>query len=186
MFPLCGLDLAASLARRVHRRGCRMTERQHIRVVLCDDHDPFREGVAEMLSLAEDIEVVGEVADHDDAVAVVLECRPDVVLLDLEMPGMGADESLRRIIGLSPHPKVVILTMHDEPGMVRRFLRRGASAYVAKSAEMAELVGGVRDAARAEPGPTGDAPESPPDTWHCSQGRGHPPARRATGSRWTA
>jgi DNA-binding NarL/FixJ family response regulator len=163
-----------------------MRERQRIRVVLCDDHDQFREGVTEMLSLAEDIEVVGEAADHDDAVAVVLECRPDVVLLDLEMPGIGADESMRRMLGLSPPPKVVILTMHDEPGMVRHFLRRGASAYIPKSAEMAELVCAVRDAARAEPGPTKDAPEAPPETGHGSQGCGHPPPPRTTGSRWTA
>jgi DNA-binding NarL/FixJ family response regulator len=93
--------------------------------VVCDDHDPFREGVAEMLSLAGDIEVVAEAATHEEAVAMVSEHGPDVVVLDLEMPGIGADEVIRNMLGLSPPPKVVILTMHDEPGMVRRFLRRG-------------------------------------------------------------
>jgi DNA-binding NarL/FixJ family response regulator len=60
-----------------------------IRVVLCDDHDLFRSGLAEMLTTAEDIEVVGEANTHERALAVVSEARPDVVLLDLEMPGGG-------------------------------------------------------------------------------------------------
>lgn len=93
---------------------------------------------------------MGEAADHEEAVSVVSELTPDVVLLDLEMPGgaIGADESMERLLGVSPRPKVVIFTMHDEPGMVGRFLGRGATAYVAKSAEMGELVEAVKDAAR--------------------------------------
>jgi DNA-binding NarL/FixJ family response regulator len=126
---------------------------EKIRVAVCDDHELFRRGVAEMLSFAGDVEVVGEAATHEEAVAVVLERRPDVVLLDLEMPGgvMGADESMGRMLGLSPPPGVVVFTMHDEPGMVRRFLGRGAFAYFPKSAEMGEVVGAVRDAARVAP-----------------------------------
>ncbi len=127
---------------------------EKIRVAVCDDHELFRRGVAEMLSLAEDVEVVGEAATHEEAVAVVLERRPDVVLLDLEMPGgyMGADEAMGRMLGLSPAPRVVVFTMHDEPGMMQRFLERGAFAYFPKSAEMGELVRAVRDAARVAPG----------------------------------
>ena len=129
---------------------------EKIRGAICDDHGLFRRGVAEMLSFAEDVEVVGEAATHEEAVAVVLERRPDVVLLDLEMPGgtMGADESMGRMLGLSPPPGVVVFTMHDEPGMVRRFLSRGAAAYFPKSAQMGELVGAVRNAAPAGPGGT--------------------------------
>ena len=122
-----------------------------IRVVLCDDHVPFRRGVAEMLSLAGDVEVVDEASTHEESVAVVSELRPDVVLLDLEMPSgsMGADESMRRMLEVSPPPKVVVFSMHDEPGMVRRFLGTGATSYFPKSAEMSELIEAVRDAARA-------------------------------------
>jgi DNA-binding NarL/FixJ family response regulator len=149
---------------------------EKIRVAVCDDHELFRRGVAEMLSFAGDIEIVGEAATHDGAVAVVSEHGPDVVLLDLEMPGgaMGADASMGRMLGLSPPPRVVVITMHDEPGMVGRFLRRGATAYFPKSAEMGELVGAVRDAARVDPGPPADgagsalasraAPEALPKT----------------------
>jgi DNA-binding NarL/FixJ family response regulator len=143
---------------------------EKIRVAVCDDHELFRRGVAEMLSFAGDMEVVGEAATHDEAVAAVLEERPDVVLLDLEMPGgMGADEAMGRMLELSPPPGVVVFSMHDEPGMVRRFLSRGAFAYFPKSAEMGELVGAVRDAARVVPGlPAGGAdavhaPEDPPE-----------------------
>ena len=128
-----------------------MTARsEKIRVAVCDDHELFRRGVAEMLSFAGDIEVVGEAATHNEAVAVVYKQRPEVVVLDLEMPGgaMGADESMGRMLELPSPPGVVILTMHDEPGMVGRFLSRGATAYFPKSAEMGELVGAVRDAAR--------------------------------------
>ena len=126
---------------------------EKIRVAVCDDHELFRRGVVEMLLFGGDVEVVGEAATHDDAVAVVSKQRPEVVLLDLEMPGgMGADESIGRMLGLSQPPKVVVLTMHDEPGMVGHFLRRGAAAYFPKSAEMGELVGAVRDAARVPSG----------------------------------
>lgn len=120
-----------------------------IRVVLADDHGLFRRGVAEMLSFAGDVEVVAEADDHEGAVAAVAEHAPDVVLLDLEMPGpVGADESLGRMLSLPSPPKVVVFTMHDEPGMVHRFLEKGAAAYFPKSAEMGELVEAVRDAAR--------------------------------------
>ena len=113
-----------------------MTEPDGTRVVVCDDHDLFRRGLVEMLSVAGDVEVVGEAATHDEAVAVVLEQRPDVVLLDLAMPGMGADESVGRMLALSPPPKVVIFSMHDEPGLVRRLFSRGAAAFLPKSASM--------------------------------------------------
>jgi DNA-binding NarL/FixJ family response regulator len=124
---------------------------EKIRVAVCDDHEQFRRGAFEMLSLAGDVEVVGEAATHEEAVLVVSELRPDVVLLDLEMPGgsMGAFESVARMLMLPSSPRVVVFTMHDEPGMVRRFLTLGAAGYVAKSAEMGELVDAVREAARA-------------------------------------
>jgi DNA-binding NarL/FixJ family response regulator len=124
-----------------------------VRLVVCEDHVLFLEGVVEMYSFGGDVAVVGEAAIHEETVAVVSDLRPDVVLLDLEMPGgtMGADESMGHILDLSPPPRVVVFTMHDEPGMVGRFLRKGATAYIPKSAEMNELVEAVRDAARLGP-----------------------------------
>jgi DNA-binding NarL/FixJ family response regulator len=127
-----------------------------IRVVVADDHGLFRRGIAEMLSLADGVEVGGGASDHDGAVELVSERRPDVVLLDLEMPGAGADEAMRRMLSLPSLPKVVVYTMHDEP-VVGRFLRRGAAGYFPKSAEMSELVEAVRDAASAPATPEGTA-----------------------------
>lgn len=123
---------------------------EKIRVAVCDDHELFRRGVVEMLSLAGDVEVVGEAATHEEAVLVVSELGPDVVLLDLEMPSgsMGAYESVARLLTLPSPPRVVVFSMHDEPGMVGRFLTLGAAGYVAKSAEMGELVEAVRETAR--------------------------------------
>jgi DNA-binding NarL/FixJ family response regulator len=69
-----------------------------IRVILCDDHQLFRRGLAEMLAVADDIEVAGEANTHERAAATVSKERPDVVLLDLEMPGMGAEETMRRML----------------------------------------------------------------------------------------
>lgn len=126
-----------------------------VRVAVCDDHGLFRRGVAEMLSVAEDVEVVGEASTHDEAVAIASQLSPDVVLLDLEMPRgqLGAYESVARMLTLPSPPRVVVFTMHDEPGMVGRFLALGAAGYLAKSAEMGELVEAVRGAARAPTAP---------------------------------
>ena len=136
-----------------HGRDHTTASAQKIRVGVCDDHEPFRRGLSEMLSLASDVEVVGEASDHDEAVAMAKERSPDVVLLDLEMRGgrMGAYEAVACMLTLPSAPGVVILSMHDEPGMVERFLALGAAGYVAKSAEMDELVEAVRAAARGRP-----------------------------------
>jgi DNA-binding NarL/FixJ family response regulator len=110
-----------------------------------------------MLSLAGDMEVVAEAGTHEETVEVVSEYGLDVVLLDLEMPDvMGADESISRMLALPSPPNVVVFTMHDEPGMMQHFRERGATAYIPKSAEIDELVGAVRNAARVRTQTTGD------------------------------
>ena len=129
---------------------------QPIKVVLCDDHDLFRHGLAEMLTTADDIEVAGEANAHDRAIATVREESPDVVLLDLEMPNGAAEETLKSFLELPRPPRVVIVTMHDEPRLVRRFIGRGASAYLTKSASLEELLDTVRHAAASAPLPPGE------------------------------
>ena len=124
-------------------------EARRIRVLIADDHRMFRQGVREMLSTAGDVEVVGEVSDGREAVDLARKVQPDVVLLDVEMPVMGAEEAMGRLLDISPVPKVVIVTMHDEPRLVRWFLGNGASAYLAKSASLEELVASVHAAARS-------------------------------------
>jgi DNA-binding NarL/FixJ family response regulator len=120
---------------------------EKIRVVLADDHTMFRQGLAEILSTDPEIEVVGEAENGAEAVELVREQLPDVVILDVEMPVMGAEEAMQRIFEVSPPPKVVIVTMFEEPGLVRRVLSLGASGFLAKSASMEELLTAVHTAA---------------------------------------
>lgn len=114
-----------------------------VRILLADDHALFREGVAEILAAEQGFRVVGEAEDGEAAVELAEKERPDVVLLDVEMPGPGAEETVRRLLRASPSSKVVVLTMHDEPPLVRNLLGSGANAYMIKSATGQELVAAI-------------------------------------------
>ena len=128
-----------------------MVDDGRIRVVLADDHTMFRQGLKEMLSTDEGIEIVGEAQNGREAVALVREKKPDVAILDVEMPLMGAAEAMESMLRFSPPPKVLIVTMHDNPRLVRELLARGASGYLVKSASLEELVVAVRAAAVRDP-----------------------------------
>jgi DNA-binding NarL/FixJ family response regulator len=121
-------------------------------VLLADDHAMFRQGVREMLSTDERIEVVGEAENGREAVDLAERLEPDVVLLDVEMPVMGARESMERMLDITPSPRVVIVTMHDDPRLVRELIGLGASAYLVKSATIEELHTAVHNAASSPPG----------------------------------
>jgi DNA-binding NarL/FixJ family response regulator len=121
-------------------------------VLLADDHAMFRQGVREMLSTDEEIEVVGEAENGREAVALAERLKPDVVLLDVEMPVMGARQAMERILGNSLTPRVIIVTMHDDPRLVRELIGLGASAYLVKSATMEELHTAVHTAASSPAG----------------------------------
>jgi DNA-binding NarL/FixJ family response regulator len=128
-----------------------------IRVLLADDHAMFRQGIVEMLSTDERIEVVGEAQNGREAVTLVRELHPDVVLLDVEMPVMGAKQAMERMLESSPLPKIVIVTMYDDPRLVRELIGLGAVAYLVKSATMEELHAAVHTAANSPIGPGEDA-----------------------------
>ena len=125
-----------------------------IRVLLADDHTMFRQGLKEMLSTAEEMRVVGEADNGREAVALTREKKPDVVVLDVEMPGISAAEAMEEMLKISPPPRVLIVSMYDSPRLVRGLLGRGASGYLVKSASLEELLAAVRRAARS---PRGDA-----------------------------
>lgn len=120
-----------------------------ITVLIADDHTLFREGVLQMCHAEDDLEVVGQADDTTDAVAIANRTKPDVVLLDIEMPGLGAEESLRQILKLSPSSKIVVLTMHDDARLVKRLLSLGAHAFVVKSATRDELLAAIRTVKRS-------------------------------------
>jgi DNA-binding NarL/FixJ family response regulator len=118
----------------------------HITVALADDHTLFRAGVHEMLSIDPRLRVVGEAAHGQGAVALCVQHQPDVLLLDVEMPGPGAAEVLRQLRRLCPRTQVIVLTMHDDPDMVHELLNCGAAGYLVKTISRAELVAAVESA----------------------------------------
>jgi DNA-binding NarL/FixJ family response regulator len=130
-----------------------MEGKGRIRVLLADDHTMFRQGLKEMLSTDGEIEVVGEADNGRDAVTLARERKPDVVVLDVEMPVMGAAEAMEIMLKASPRPRILIVTMFDSPRLVRELLAQGASGYLVKSASLEELLAAVRAAAKSPLGP---------------------------------
>ncbi len=118
-----------------------------IRVVVVDDHAVVRSGIKLLLDSHEDIEVVGEAGNAKDAIFRVREQTPDVILLDLVMPGEGGIEVLPKLLKEAPDAKVLVLSMEDDPSYVREAFAAGASGYVLKEAADEEVVAAIRDIA---------------------------------------
>jgi DNA-binding NarL/FixJ family response regulator len=137
-------------------RKARLEDVPRTKVLVADDHAMVREGMAEILSLNDDIEVVAQARDGREAVALAKREAPDVVILDVEMPVMGAQAALRRLLELSPPPKVVIVTVFAERRLVSELLGLGASAFLSKSASSQDLISTVLSVARAPHGDDGD------------------------------
>jgi DNA-binding NarL/FixJ family response regulator len=121
-----------------------------IRTLLVDDHAPFRAGLRALLATSPDIEVCGEAASGEEALAVLARLQPDVVLLDLTMPGMGGIAATERMVRMSPHVRVLILSMADDDDSVFAALRAGARGYVLKGARRLEIIRSVRVVADGE------------------------------------
>lgn len=113
-------------------------------VLLCDDHAEFRASLAALLVGSGEIDIVGESADGAAAVEAARILQPDVVLMDLTMPGMGGVEATRRIVHHSPHIGVVVLTMVEDDDPVFAAMQAGARGYLLKGARRAEIVRAVR------------------------------------------
>lgn len=121
-----------------------------IRVVLADDHALVREGTSELLERAGGIRVVGQAADGLETLRLVEAVHPDVLLLDLGLPGLDGVEVARRVRSVSPQTRVVALTAHDEQAYVLAMLEAGAAGYLSKASRGHEVVQAVRAAAAGE------------------------------------
>ena len=121
-----------------------------IRVLLADDHAVLRSGLRLLLDAQPDLHVVGEANDGREALALAASLKPDLILLDLTMPGLSGMEALPAIRKAAPETRLLILTMHDDEGYLRQALRSGATGYVLKKAADAELVSAVRAVMRGE------------------------------------
>jgi DNA-binding NarL/FixJ family response regulator len=126
-----------------------MSERA-IRLLIADDHPVFRQGLRAMLDSTEEFEVIGEAAEGDEAVAKALELQPDVVLMDLRMPGLNGIDATRRILEAQPGIGILVLTMFEDDDSVFAAMRAGARGYLLKGSEQDEVVRAIRSIASGE------------------------------------
>jgi DNA-binding NarL/FixJ family response regulator len=121
-----------------------------IRVLIADDHRFYREGVRALLAAEPDIAVVGEAASGDEVVARASELRPDVILMDLKMPGQSGIEATRQLRARGPAPAILVITMYDDDDSVFAAMRAGAQGYLLKDADQEELTRAIRGVQRGE------------------------------------
>ncbi|MDA0350664.1 MAG: response regulator transcription factor [Chloroflexi bacterium] len=127
-----------------------MTTPDRIRVLLVDDHAEFRGGLRGLLAREEDIEVVGEAANGEEALRLTERTAPDVVLMDLHMPGVNGIEATRQLIAARPFVGVLVVTMFEDDESVFAAIRAGARGYLLKGARKAETLRAIRAVAGGE------------------------------------
>ncbi len=121
-----------------------------IRVLVADDHPIVRGGIVAMLEDETGIEVVGEAADGLLAVELAARLEPDLVLMDLRMPGIDGDEATSRILAARPQTRIVVLTTYESDESILTAIEAGASGYLLKAAPQEEILAGIRSVARGE------------------------------------
>jgi DNA-binding NarL/FixJ family response regulator len=121
-----------------------------IRVLIVDDHAVVRAGLERLLTHVDDFEVIGSAADGEEAVAVAVEERPDIVLMDLSMPNMGGIAATEEIVARAEGVRVVVLTSYSDRDQILSALDAGAVGYLLKDADPPELISGIRAAADGE------------------------------------
>jgi two-component system response regulator NreC len=121
-----------------------------ISILIADDHGVLRAGLRALLSAEPDLEVVADADNGDDALRLAGELRPEVVLLDVNMPGMGGIEVTRRIKEIYPEMRVLILTVHEDESLFQEAIQAGASGYIIKRAVESELIDAIRAVKRGD------------------------------------
>ena len=121
-----------------------------IRVLIADDHAVLRAGLNMLLNTQADMEVIGEASNSDEAVSKTIELVPDVLLLDITMPGPGGIDVIRRVKATELPVAILVLTMHEDEGYFREALKAGALGYIPKKAAETELISAIRMVHRGE------------------------------------
>lgn len=121
-----------------------------IHILIADDHTLFRDGLKALFGSLPDTEVVGEAAAGTETVALAEQLQPDVVLMDIQMPGLNGIEATRRIVQTSPHIGVIVVTMFEDDDSVFAAMRAGAKGYVLKGADQEEMLRVIQAVARGE------------------------------------
>lgn len=123
---------------------------KRIRVFIADDHAVLRAGLKMLIDAQPDMRVVGEAEDGEEAIERVVSLKPDIALLDINMPKLDGLEALRRLKAASSQSRVLMLSMYDDEGYLRRALETGAAGYILKKAADSELMSALRAVARGE------------------------------------
>ncbi|MBM3180647.1 MAG: response regulator transcription factor [Chloroflexi bacterium] len=121
-----------------------------IRVLIADDHAPFRKGLRALLASVPDMEVAGEAANGDEAIQKAAKLQPDVVLMDIQMPGTNGIEATRQIYQSSPHIGVIVLTMFEDDDSIFSAMRAGARGYLLKGADQTEILRAIHSVGSGE------------------------------------
>jgi DNA-binding NarL/FixJ family response regulator len=121
-----------------------------LRILIADDHPLFRKGMRTLLNATEDLEVVGEAATGQEVVEQAATLQPDVILMDLQMPGITGLEATRQILHTSPHIRILVITLFEDDASVFESLRAGARGYVLKDSREEEMLRAIRSVGSGE------------------------------------
>src|SRR5438128_1369026 len=121
-----------------------------LRIMVADDHAILRQGLRRLIDAESDMMVVAEAADGSEVLTQVNASRPDIVVLDLSMPGLNGVETIRRLKAINAPCKILVLTVHEDRGYLREALQAGAAGYMLKRAAAEELIGALWAIARGE------------------------------------